>query len=139
MKKNYFVILFFFISAYICAAQQGQRLEEIKIGYITRELNLTTTESYNFWPAYNGYIYEIKRVRLLYPNDEIAFGEARLNIQKRYRSEFKRILGTDERVNRTFLLEAKYREMLRQELINRRGGQSPNGQVYPPQVIRPNN
>ncbi len=119
MKKVYIVIFFFFSCAYICAAQQGQRLEALKIAFITRELNLTATEAQNFWPAYNGFIYEIKQARQTYPNDEIAFGEARLNIQKKYKGEFKRVLGDDERVNKTFLLEPKYREMLRQELINR--------------------
>jgi hypothetical protein len=137
MKKIYFVISFFFFSTYICFAQQGgQRIEEIKIGYITRELNLTSAESRDFWPAYNGYVYEIKRVRAMYPNDEIAFGEARLNIQKKYRSEFKRILGSDDRVNQTFLMEAKYREMLRLELINRQRSQQLYRQNYPPPVIR---
>lgn len=119
MKKVYIVIIFLFAGAYICPAQQGQRLEALKIAFITRELNLTATEAQNFWPAYNGFIYEIKQARQLYPNDEIAFGEARLNIQKKYKGEFKRVLGDDERVNKTFLLEPKYREMLRQELINR--------------------
>jgi hypothetical protein len=120
MKKVYLVIFFLLLCAYICTAQQpGQRLEDIKIGYITRELNLTAAEAQNFWPVYNGYIYEIKVARQQHPNDEIAFGEARLNIQKKYRPEFRRILGNDDRVNRTFLVEPKYREMLRQELINR--------------------
>jgi len=119
MKKVYIVIFFLFVCAYICTAQLGQRLEAIKIAFITRELNLNATEAQNFWPVYNGFIYEIKLARQTYPNDEIAFGEARLNIQKKYRSEFKRILVTDDRVNKTFLMEPKYREMLRQELINR--------------------
>lgn len=121
MKKVYPVIFFLFLSPYICIAQPpGQRLENLKIAYITRELNLTAVEAQSFWPYYNGFIYEIKRARQTYLNDEIAFGEARLNIQKKYRGEFKKILGTDTRVNKTFLLEANYREMLRQELINRR-------------------
>lgn len=123
MKKVYLVIYFLLLCAYICTAQQpGQRLEDIKIGYITRELNLTAAEAQNFWPVYNGYIFELKRARQTYPNDEIAFGEARLTIQKRYRPEFKRVLGSDERVNKTFLLEPKYREMLRTILINRQKG-----------------
>jgi hypothetical protein len=120
MKKVYPVIFFLFLSAYICTAQPGQRLEALKIAFITKELNLTATEAQSFWPYYNGFIFEIKQARQMYPNDEIAFGEARLNIQKKYRGEFKRILGTDDRVNKTFLMEGKYREMLRQVLINRR-------------------
>jgi len=137
MKKVYLVIFFLLLCAYICTAQQpGQRLEDIKIGYITRELNLTAVEAQNFWPVYNGYIYEIKRARQMYPNDEIAFGEARLNVQKKYRPEFRRILGNDDRVNRTFLVEPKYREMLRQELINRQRSGIIVRPVVPQQPLR---
>ncbi len=145
MKKIYPVILFLFLSAYICAAQPGpQRLEDLKIAYITRELNLNPAEAQNFWPVYNNFIAEIRQARQTYLNDEIAFGEARLNIQKKYKIEFKRILGSDDRVNRTFLAEPQYREMLRKELINRQNSQQMNRRYYnqppimkqPPPVIR---
>lgn len=120
MKKVYSVIFFLLLCAYICKAQPGQRLEALKVAFITRELNLTAEEAQSFWPVYNSFTTELKQARQTYLNDEIAFGEARLNIQKKYKGDFKRILVSDDRVNRTFIIEAKYRELLRQVLIDRR-------------------
>lgn len=59
MKK---IILFLlFISAFQVQAQEEllrekkERIKEMKIGYITSELKLTTTEAEKFWPIYNSF------------------------------------------------------------------------------------
>ena len=123
MKKVYFVIFFLLSCTYICTAQppppNGQRVEAIKVAYITGQLNLSPEEAQRFWPLYNSFSNEVKVARQMYPNDEIAFDEALVNIRKKYKGEFRRILISDDRVNRVFIIERQFRELLRQELINR--------------------
>jgi hypothetical protein len=50
----------------------------------------------------------------------VEFEESVLNIRKKYKIEFKKILGTEQRANRIFVLEKNFKEMLRKELIDRR-------------------
>src|ERR1700733_13020492 len=118
MKKIYFLIYFLLSCTYICVAQKGngQALEAIKVAYITRELNLSPEEAQKFWPVYNNYTSEVKLARQTYPNDEIAFEEVLVNIRKKYKDNFKRILVNDNRVNRVFIIERQYRELLRKTL-----------------------
>jgi len=122
MKNFYLTIFFFFSCTYFCIGQPqggGQKLEAIKIAYITKELNLTPGEAQRFWPEYNSYSNEVKLARTTNPNDEIAFEEALVSIRKKYKPEFKSILVLEARVNRVFIIEREYRELLRKALINR--------------------
>lgn len=122
MKKIYLAIFFLLSSTYICIGQPPggkQRVEAIKIAFITKELNLSPAESERFWPVYNSYSEEVKIARNKYPNDEIAFDEALVEIRKRYKPTFKGILVLEARVNKVFILEREFRDMLRQEIKNR--------------------
>ena len=94
-------------------------MEAIKIAYITKELNLSPSEAQRFWPVFNNYSNEVKVARNTYPNDEISFTEALVSIQKKYKPDFKSILVIEDRVNRTFIIERQFREMLRKTIIDR--------------------
>jgi hypothetical protein len=52
----------FFIGA-SALAQKGERIEALRIAFITNRLNLTTAESEKFWPIYNVYRKEIVEIR----------------------------------------------------------------------------
>ena len=126
MNKKFIVLLVFLINiSYFCIAQpqqgaRGNKAEAIAVAYLTKELALTTEESQKFWPVYNNYRAEIKKARKDKPEDEVEFEESVLNIRKKYKTEFKRILGTEQRANKIFVLEKNFREMLRKELMDRR-------------------
>lgn len=119
--KNFYLVIFFLLSCtYICNAQQpGARVEAIKIAFITKQLNLSPAEAQRFWPVFNSYSNEVKVARNTYPNDEISFTEALVSIQKKYKPDFKSILVLEDRVNRTFIIERQFREVLRNEVKNR--------------------
>jgi Skp family chaperone for outer membrane proteins len=124
MKKIIIALSFVFFGSYICSAQaengkRFQRIEAIKIAYITRELDLSPEESQKFWPLYNNYFEELKKARQENANDEIAFEEKSLTIRKKYRSDFGKVLGNDQRVNKIFMVERRYQDILRNELMNR--------------------
>ena len=124
MKKILLLTLFLLNINYFCYSQVNNRknnIEAIQIAYLTRELSLSPDEAQKFWPIYNEYRDELLVVRKELRDDEIMFEEKVVNIRKKYKTDFKKVLDTDIRVNQVFLAEKSFRELLRKELIKRRG------------------
>ena len=129
MKKK-LLLLFTFITIfhYFCPAQQFggrmKRAEGLFIGYMTKQLDLTPKEAETFWPVYRNYIGEIRSKKRenkkAMQDDPLALEEEILNIRKKYKSDFKKVLESDERVNKMFVAEQTFKEILRRELMNRR-------------------
>lgn len=127
MKKRFLFISFSLLLYCFAMAQQpdkkaANKTEVIRIAYITRQLNLTPQEAQQFWPVYNAYMNELRKVKKSQDeiDDEILFEETILQVRKKYRPEFKKILVDQERVNKTFTVERSFRELLRKELDNRK-------------------
>lgn len=97
----------------------GVNVQGLKIAYVTRELDLTTDEAQKFWPLYFGYFDELKKARVESKDDVIAFDEKVLAIKKRYIIDFKKILGSDERANKVFLVDRNFGAMIKKEIQNR--------------------
>lgn len=124
MKKIYVIILLLFLHCYICVGQtqsdsSSKKIEAVRKAYMAKELSLTPDESEKFWPVYNNYFSELKKARRDYQNDEVLFEEKAVEIRKRYKGDFKKILNRDERVNRMFVSEKKLKELFKKELQNR--------------------
>jgi Skp family chaperone for outer membrane proteins len=123
MKKILVLIFFLTIHNYLCQVfaqdSANNRIEALKIAYITKELNLSPEEAQQFWPLYNQYSSEVNKARKKYPNDELAYEENVLNIRKKYQNQFKKVLVSGERVNKMYTMERNYRELLRNELRQR--------------------
>ncbi len=102
--------------------KQGLRknnIEALKVAYITRQLNLTAEEAQKFWPVHNVYFEELKKARKDNLDNELAFEEKALSVRKRYSIDFKKILVSDERVNKVFTADRDFNNELRKELKNR--------------------
>ena len=100
----------------------GARLEALKIGYLTKKLNLTPEEAERFWPVYNQYASEIKRVRqdaVLKNVPEIDVDEQVLNIRKKYNGEFVKALSP-QRADQFFKAEKEFGAFVTRELMTRR-------------------
>ena len=95
-------------------------IEALKVAYITRQLNLTPEEAQKFWPVHNIYFDDLKKARRENVDNELAFEEKALNVRKKYNLDFKKILISDERVNKLFKSEKDFNNELRKELMNRR-------------------
>jgi hypothetical protein len=99
------------------ARQQAQRerVEALKIGFISQRLNLSKSESEQFWPVYYQYQKEL-RAAVFNPNaDPISRDEAVLNVRKNYQEQFTRILGRN-RSNYFFQSERDFNQMLLKRL-----------------------
>lgn len=120
--KRILLFVIFAISITTVHAQQGQRAERIealKVAYITQVLKLTAEEAQKFWPTYNSYFEELKKVRQANKEDELKFQEEALAVKKKFRPEFKKILNDDARVNLVFKAEGEFRAELKKELQKR--------------------
>lgn len=124
MKKIYILLLFLFFRSYFCQSQppdgdDGNRVEVIKMAYISHELNLTPKEAQSFWPVYNNYVNELKQARSQNPNDEVAFEKKAVEIKERYQDNFKKILGNKQRANKVYTTDKQFNNALNNELKNR--------------------
>jgi hypothetical protein len=100
----------------------GGRVEALKIAYLTKKLNLSTEEAQKFWPIYNKYADEIRKVRLearANKDKEIDTEEKILGIRKKYNGEFVKALSSDK-VNSFFKAEKEFGGFLQKELQERR-------------------
>jgi hypothetical protein len=100
--------------ALFAKAQNGERIEAMKIGFITERLDLTSEEAKVFWPVYNKFTDEMKKLRLTTKgkiteemadmpslsdaeadkilNDMVSFKLNEAELIKRYAQEFKKVL-----------------------------------------------
>ena len=53
--KRFILYTFFILSGFSMQAQNGNRLEALKIAYITKKMDLSPEEAQKFWPIYNQY------------------------------------------------------------------------------------
>jgi len=140
MKKIVLSFLFSFFVVAITLAQPPERpmgprgkgprpskesVEALKVAFITKHLNLNAEEAQKFWPAYNACFEELKKARQEKKDDVLAFEEAALNIRNKYKNDFKKALGSDERVNKAMGADRAFMSMIKDELQHRRGEQGP--------------
>ena len=110
------MIQLIFIASLITGfAQDGAKIEQAKIGYITNKLNLTSAEAEKFWPIYNEYKNKLKSSRKEMRteirdlgdlenmsdkeaeatlNDIVSMEQRNLDLRKEYLLKFKQILPT---------------------------------------------
>ena len=123
MKKLYLILAFVGIAVF-AKAQEGatekkqQDIEALKVAFISRELALTPDEAQKFWPIYNQYTNEMKTV-VKDDQDVLDRDEKVLNIRKRYRDQFTKVLGA-QRMNKMYNAEGRFRQLLIKSMRNQR-------------------
>jgi hypothetical protein len=118
MKKCLYIFVLLVSMQFTVFAKQegpGQNIQNLKIGFVSRQLSLTSDEAQKFWPVYNDYTNELRKARKEQKDDVLGFEEQALNIRKKYKGEFKKILGSDERVNRTLTADRDFNNVLKKE------------------------
>ncbi len=118
MKKFYFILVF------ICLTLAGfaqdelppqEKINALRVAFISKELELTPAEAEKFWPVYNEYSKELKGLKIAAKNDEnadeIENDEKVLNLRKSYKERFISVLGP-QRVNRLFGADKRFRQLL---------------------------
>jgi len=115
--------------------EQTDKVEVMKIGFITQKLNLTTNEAKVFWPVYNEFSIEQKKLRekinenvLIFKaktnmsaqeankfiSDQLILKQSLLDLKKKYMNEFKKVLP-ENKVALLLIIEDEFK----QQLLNR--------------------
>lgn len=116
-------------------------IEAMKVGFLTRRLNLTTDEAKRFWPVYDQFSAEIKSLREDRNNrykdarsdfdsmsekdieklvdGEITFRQQELDIIRKYHSSFKQVLPI-RKVAKLYRAEEDFKRELLQRIREKR-------------------
>ncbi len=123
--KKCLLILSLFCMGFMAQAQdddpskKAERIQALKTAFITQKLQLTEDEAQRFWPVYGNYEREINDLLRTSRNGDIVDTDERLlNIRKKYRPEFTRLLG-QPRMNTLFQSEREFRGVLMRHIKNR--------------------
>ncbi len=132
ISKIFIIFILFVCFASTIRAQQRDKIEELRAAFISKKLELSTSESEKFWPVYNEFQDKLKAIkrnlRLTYKNlpanfsdkeaeDIIALEnkskttEAELN--KTYNDKLKIIIGVKKLVKLQI-----YEDEFKKEVIN---------------------
>ena len=95
---------------------KAEKIQALKIAFITQKLQLTPDEAQKFWPVYNQYDNEIRS--LPKGGDVIGTEEKLLNIRKKYEPSFEKVIGP-QKLNKLFNAERDFRDILIRRLQNR--------------------
>lgn len=128
MKKITAILSIFIISISFVKAQEenkqqrGEKIQALKIAFITQKLELTTDEAQKFWPVYNRYETDLRQVMMdnKMSGDALDNEEKMLNAKKRYRTEFIKIIG-QPKTSLLFNSEREFRSVLMHQLKNKQG------------------
>lgn len=102
--------------------ERSEKIQALKIAFITQKLELSTEEAQKFWPVYNRYETELRQAiseRKL-GGDAIDNEEKILNVKKKYRTEFNNVIG-QPKTNLLFNSEREFRGILMRQLKNKQG------------------
>lgn len=142
MKKQLVLIcLWAIISIGEVSAQKGgpnrEKIETMKVGFITQKLDLTNEEAQKFWPVYNQFTNEMEKSRKDFRgkmmeevkdidnmteaeankalNDMINYKTAEVDLIKKYNAEFKKVLPS-KKVVKLFMAEQEFKRELLKKL-----------------------
>lgn len=118
-----------------------EKVDAMKIGFITNFLDLTSEEAKNFWPVYNKYQDEIELLRRSRRDNilneqtnldsmpdgeleklvdsEIIFHQNELDIQKKYHPQFKHVLPM-KKVAKLYRAEEEFKRKLLEMIREKR-------------------
>jgi hypothetical protein len=140
MKKYIYLLVIVATISLNAMAQKGERLEAMKIGFITERLNLSTDEAKVFWPVYNKFTDDMKKLRQSSKgkiaeemadmpamtdaeaekvlNDMVNFKIQEADLLKKYAAEFKKVLPV-KKVVLLFKAENDFKRELLKKLSQR--------------------
>jgi hypothetical protein len=136
MKKAHYFIVLSLLASCSLFAQRGDSayasIIGVKMAFVTKQLALNNEEAQKFWPVYYNYSAELRKARQGNRDDVLAMEESMLNVRKKYRIEFKKILNSDERVNKALTVDRDFMNVVRKEFQKR-------AKMRGPKQMRPRN
>lgn len=119
-----------------------EKIEAMKVAFLTRKLNLTPEEAQKFWPVYNKFSDEMEKNKRAFRikameeagnienmsdaeaekalNEMLAFRTAEVELLRKYTAEFKKVLPP-QKVVTLFMAEQEFKRELLKMLKEQRG------------------
>lgn len=117
MKKLCFLLAFVALTGMVKAQEtelslqkKQEKIEALKVAFLSKELVLTPDEAQKFWPLYDQYSKELKSLKTN-QKDILERDEKVLNLRKSYKDQFTKILGAN-RINDMYKAEGKFHQLL---------------------------
>jgi hypothetical protein len=145
--KKILLILFLSLGLGLLAQQTDdhdetkyEKIEALKIGFITEKLALTSKEAELFWPIYNKFEQDIKTLRRKqreltkafklkakpteqeadkYINEQLVLKQTEIDVVKKYIPEFKKVLPT-AKVAKLLSIEQEFKVQLLKKIKDKR-------------------
>ena len=106
-------------------APSEEKLEALRIAFLTKQLNLSPEEAQQFWPVYNSYTAEAKKLNMELKAGKLTqlkFEEKMLDLRKGYQPKFTKAVG-DAKFEKFLQADRDWRDLVRREIEKRRQGQ----------------
>jgi len=147
LSKRVFVCLtaFMILGGTVANAQQtsapkpdnkGDRVEALRIAFISERLKLTPSEAQQFWPVYNAFRSDMESLRKNFKigpgtppptaDQALEFEQKKLDLKKQYKSQFEGTIGK-EKVNTLFHTEEEFKQKLKEFRDQHRGPDNNRG------------
>lgn len=114
-----------------------EKVEAMRVAFLTNRLDLNPEEAKQFWPVYNSYRHDLTQLRRsFYPNDDgtdphldasrqLEFEQKKLDLKKQYLPQFEQVIGK-AKLNKLVTAEEDFKRLLMETMRNRRQ-QKPGG------------
>jgi hypothetical protein len=119
MKKFLILLAFAALPFTNLMAQPQERKEALQAlfaAFVTRQLNLTPEDAQKFWPIYNQYDAESRKLQ---NPDPLVLQQMQLDLKKKYKPEFLKAISADQ-FNKLLTIDKDWKDKLRQELERRK-------------------
>jgi len=143
MRAIFFTFILSVFTSLIAYAQEekGDKIESLKIAFITNRLDLSPKEAQIFWPVYNQYNEKLEALRKEHRqkfigvkdkmetmsdkeaealiDEEMVFRQREVDIQKEYHVELKKVLPV-KKVAKLYMAEEAFKRQLLKKLQQKR-------------------
>ena len=115
-----------------------EKVEAMRVAFITNRLELTPEQAKQFWPIYNSYRNDLAQLRRnFFPNNDgggdahldadrqMEFEQKKLDLKRQYMPQFEQVIGR-AKLNKLVSSEEDFKRLLMQTIRNRRQ-QRPGG------------
>lgn len=105
-----------FVSLVAQPPEKKEAMQALFAAFVTRQLNLTPEDAQRFWPVYNQYDAESRKLE---NPDPLVLQQMQLDLKKKYKPEFLKAISADQ-FNKLLTIDKDWKDRLRQELEHRK-------------------
>lgn len=136
------ILLFTILFMSLATFAQNRKIEKVqalKVAFITEKVHLSSSQAERFWPVYNRYENDVRRTRQQFwkssdqnksnvsreearklIENNLDYQEAVIDLKRKYNDQFLKIISAQQLAN-LYSAEREFKQMLIQKLRERRG------------------